>query len=425
MVAGQGRRVKLSADSGGAHLTYCTNIHPGETWEQTAHALRVHLPKVKAEFCPDQDFGVGLRLSAVAARDLLAPEAFAELQDILRSNGLYVFTINGFPYGTFHGTRVKEEVYQPDWRTPERLAYSNQLADLLARLLPEDDSIEGSISTVPGGFKPAVEGPETIKAMAENVLRHAAYLVHLRRVTGRSIALALEPEPCCVLETTEEAVNGFKRYLFNGGAITQMSKYTGSSRAEAEADLHRHLGICLDLCHAAVEFEDPGEAVDTLAAAGIAIPKVQISAGLRLPQVSKADIARIQPYDDTVYLHQVVARTERGLERYLDLDEAFAAYKEAEKPEWRVHFHVPIFLGDLDGFATTRPAVEKFLARQRQDPVTQHLEVETYTWDVLPEEHRKDDVVTNIVKEMRWAHDQLAHDQIAGERLESGDAAAQ
>ncbi|MFP6749683.1 MAG: metabolite traffic protein EboE [Alphaproteobacteria bacterium] len=403
--------MKLGPESGGAHLTYCTNIHPGETWEQTAHALRVHLPEVKSRFCPDQDFGVGLRLSAVAARDLLAPEAFAELQDILTSNGLYVFTINGFPYGTFHGVRVKEEVYQPDWRTPERVDYSNQLATILARLLPGGDTggepIEGSISTVPGGFKPAVEGPETIKEMAGNMLRHAAYLVHLRRVTGRTIALALEPEPCCVLETTEEAVNAFKRHLFNAAAVSPMSKYTGSSRAQAEADLHRHLGICLDLCHAAVEFEDPGEAVDALIAAGIAIPKVQISAGLRLPQVGKADIARLRTFDDAVYLHQVVARTERGLERYLDLDDAFAAFKAAEKPEWRVHFHVPIFLANLDGFATTRPAVERFLARQRQSPVTRHLEVETYTWDVLPEAHRKDDVVTNIVKEMRWAHGQL------------------
>ena len=399
--------MRLGPDNSGAHLTYCTNIHPGETWEEVSHALKVHLPAVKAQLCPDQEFGVGLRLSAATVRDLAAPEAFAELQDILDSGGMYVFTINGFPYGTFHGARVKEEVYQPDWRTHDRLAYSDQLADLLARLLPEDGAIEGSISTVPGGFKPDVQGPDTIRAMTDNVLRHVAYLVHLRRVTGRTIALALEPEPCCVLETTEEAVNAFKRHLFNGAAVTQMVKYTGASRAEAEADLHRHVGICLDLCHAAVEFEDPDEAVDALQAAGIAIPKVQISAGLRLPKVSKADIARIRPFDDAVYLHQVVARTARGLERYLDLGDAINTFKEAENPEWRVHFHVPIFLGELDGFATTRDAVEQFLARQVRDPVTRHLEVETYTWDVLPEEHRGNDVVTNIVKEMQWARAQL------------------
>ena len=103
----------------------------------------------------------------------------------------------------------------------------------------------------------------------------------------------------------------------------------------------------------------------------------------------------------------VVARTARGLDRYLDLGDAFEAFQEAERPEWRVHFHVPIFLAELDGFATTRPTVETFLAHQRRAPVTRHLEVETYTWDVLPEEHRRDDVVTNIVKEMQWAHSQL------------------
>ena len=401
--------MKLAPAKGGAHLTYCTNIHPGETWEEVSHALKVRLPAVKAQLCPDQDFGVGLRLSAATARDLQDPEAFAELQDILTTAGLYVFTINGFPYGTFHGARVKEGVYQPDWRTGDRLAYSNHLADLLVRLLPDDGSIDGSISSVPGGFKADVEGPETIRAMVDNMLRHAAYLVHLRRLTGRSIALALEPEPCCVLETTEEAVNAFKRHLFNGAAISQMAMYTGSSRADAEADLHRHLGICLDLCHAAVEFENPDQAVDTLQAAGISIPKVQISAGLRLPQVSKADIARIKLFDDEVYLHQVVAKTAYGMERYPDLGDAFASFKEAEKPEWRVHFHVPIFLAELDGFTTTRPAVEQFLARQAKNSVTDHLEVETYTWDVLPEEFRRDDVVTNIVKEMRWAQQQLGN----------------
>lgn len=399
--------MRLGPDKGAAHLTYCTNIHPGETWEEVAHALRVHLPAVKAQLCPEQDFGVGLRLSAAAAQDLAKPEAFAQLQDILASGGLYVFTINGFPYGTFHGARVKEEVYQPDWRTAERLAYSNQLADLLARLLPEDATIDGSISTVPGGFKPDVKGPDAVKAMAENLLRHTAHLVGLRRDTGRTIALALEPEPCCLLETTGEAVDLFKDHLYSAAAVAQLAELTGASQAEAEVDLHRHLGVCLDLCHAAVEFEDPDEAVAALQAAGIAIPKVQISAGIRLPRVSLSDIERIRPFDDAVYLHQVVARTGRGLDRYLDLTDAFAAFKEAEQPEWRVHFHVPIFLAELDGFATTRPAVEKFLARQARDPVTQHLEVETYTWDVLPEAHRKDGVVTNIVKEMRWAQSQL------------------
>ena len=399
----------LGPDQGDAHLTYCTNIHPGETWDEVAHALRVHLPAVKAQLCPEQDFGVGLRLSAAAAQDLTAPGAFAELQDILASGGLYVFTINGFPYGTFHGTRVKEEVYLPDWRTAERLAYSNQLADLLVRLLPEDGSIEGSISTVPGGFKPAVVGPETVNAMADNMLRHAAHLVALRRDTGLSVALALEPEPCCLLETTQEAVDFFKAHLYSADAAAQLARHTGASPAEAEADLHRHLGVCLDLCHAAVEFEDPDEAVAALQADAVAIPKVQISAGIRLPQVSGLDIERIRAFDDAVYLHQVVARTARGLDRFLDLGEAFAAFNEAEGPEWRVHFHVPIFLAELDQFATTRPAVESFLARQRRDPVTRHLDLETYTWDVLPAEFRRDDVVTNIVKEMQWARAELGH----------------
>ncbi|MDP6565359.1 MAG: metabolite traffic protein EboE [Alphaproteobacteria bacterium] len=399
--------MRLAGDND-VHLSYCTNIHPGETWAEVATALRQYLPAVKAKLCPGEDFGVGLRLSAAAADSLAEPAAFAELQQILADGGLYVFTINGFPYGTFHGARVKEGVYQPDWRAAERLAYSNRLADLMVELLPEDGSISGSISTVPGGFKPDVRGPADVAAMAATMLRHAAHLVELRRRTGRHIALALEPEPCCLLETTGEAVAFFQDHLFSAEALATLAAAAGLSLAEAETAARAHLGVCLDLCHAAVEFEQPGDAVTALDAAGIAIPKVQISAGLRLATVDAAGLDRLRPFNDDVYLHQVVARTEAGLERHLDLPEAFAAFDPARDREWRVHFHVPIFLADLDGFATTRPAVEAFLALQRRAPVTRHLEVETYTWEVLPPEHRRDDVVDNIVKELRWVRTQMA-----------------
>ncbi|MDP6346266.1 MAG: metabolite traffic protein EboE, partial [Alphaproteobacteria bacterium] len=245
-------------------------------------------------------------------------------------------------------------------------------------------------------------------AMAATMLRHAAHLVELRRRTGRHIALALEPEPCCLLETTGEAVAFFQDHLFSAEALATLAAAAGLSLAEAETAARAHLGVCLDLCHAAVEFEQPGDAVTALDAAGIAIPKVQISAGLRLATVDAAGLDRLRPFNDDVYLHQVVARTEAGLERHLDLPEAFAAFDPARDREWRVHFHVPIFLADLDGFATTRPAVEAFLALQRRAPVTRHLEVETYTWEVLPPEHRRDDVVDNIVKELRWVRTQMA-----------------
>ena len=192
--------MKLGA---GIHLTYCSNIHPGESWAEVRGNLARYVPAVRDRLIPEGEFGIGLRLSARAAEELSAPGALDELRQFLARERLYVFTLNGFPYGTFHGTRVKDEVYLPDWRDPQRLRYTNQLADLLAALLPDgsaaDRAIEGSVSTVPGAYKPALGGPQDVARMVDHLLQHVAHLVALRAHSGRSIALALEPEPNKVL----------------------------------------------------------------------------------------------------------------------------------------------------------------------------------------------------------------------------------
>jgi sugar phosphate isomerase/epimerase len=398
--------MKLNSHSG-AHLTYCSNIHPGESWAEVRAQIGTHLPKVKAELSPEQPFGIGLRLSAVAAQSLSERAAMDEFKHFLEAEDLYVFTVNGFPYGEFHGTPVKENVYLPDWRDDARLVYSNQLADILVELLPDDAAIEGSISTVPGAFKPAVSGDADVAAMADKLIRHAAYLWELRKRTGRTVSLELEPEPCCFIETIGEAVHFFRKHLFSADAIASMAERTGLSGAAAEAALRRHLGICLDLCHAAVEFEDPDQALETLAKAGIRIGKMQISAGLRFSAVDDATIELLRPFNDAVYLHQVVERQDGVLTRYVDLPEAFAASGKNEDREWRVHFHVPIFLDDLGRFATTQDFIRDILMRHRKSPITRHLEVETYTWDVLPPEYRNVDVDSAIVRELQWVRHQL------------------
>src|SRR5262245_39941973 len=234
--------MKLPGRAGGeAHLTYCTNIHRGETWDETRAALEKHLPAVKAKVAPGSAMGVGLRLSAIAADELSAPEALAQFTDFLARNNLYVFTINGFPFGPFHGTRVKEEVYQPDWRFAERLAYSNRLADLLSHLLPDERGLEGSISTVPATFGPIGRESGVLDAVAENLIRHASHLALLRERTGKTIALALEPEPMCYLETTEGAVQFFESHLYTKSAREKLAALTGFTPAQAEDALRRHL----------------------------------------------------------------------------------------------------------------------------------------------------------------------------------------
>jgi hypothetical protein len=387
-------------------LTYCTNVHPGETWDETFASLERYVLPIKRRVSPGQPFGVGLRISADAAATLAIPDHLAAFKDFLADHDLYVFTLNGFPYGRFHGTRVKEAVYLPDWQDAARLAYSDRLADILVELLPAGRDIEGSVSTVPGAFKPRVEGQRSIDAMVRNLVAHAVHLADIEARTGRTLRLALEPEPCCFLETIEEAVRFFEDHLFSAPARELVAQATG--RADGAEDLlRRHLGICFDVCHAAVEFEGE-DVLDRLVAAGIAVPKIQVSAALRLPNVDAAAADLLRPFDDGVYFHQVVERSNGGLTRYLDLDEALAALDGTERPrEWRVHFHVPVYREATGGFATTQDYLKAILARQRASPVAAHLEVETYTWGVLPEADRQGDLAHNIAREIEWTRREL------------------
>jgi hypothetical protein len=393
----------------GTHLTYCTNIHRGETWSETRAALERYLPEVKRKVAPDQRMGVGLRLSAFAAAELAGPEPLARFRDFLASNGLYVFTINGFPYGPFHGTRVKEEVYQPDWRFAERVSYSNRLADILIDLLPDEPDLDGSISTVPATFGPFGRKPSVLSAIAANLLKHVAHLVRLHEATGRIVTLAIEPEPMCYLETTDGAAQFFEDHLYDSAAVTTLAELAGLSRSEAEAALHRHLGLCFDVCHAAVEFEDAAASFARLARSGIPVLKLQLSAALRVPKVDGATVRQLKRFDDGVYLHQVVERRGDGsLVRFLDLGPAFEAVDGAIGHEWRVHCHVPVFHETLPVLATTQSFLREVLALHKRAPISRHLEVETYTFDVLPEELRTVDVATAVARELAWVQDQLA-----------------
>jgi hypothetical protein len=391
---------------GESHLTYCTNVHAGESLAEVERNLRLHVAEVKRLVCPDAPFGVGLWLSARAAEELRTAGALARLRELLDELGLYVFTLNGFPYGAFHGGAVKTAVYAPDWRDPRRLAYSNALAELLAELLP--DGVDGSISTLPCGFKPNLRA-EDHPLIADHLLQHAAHLHGLRRSSGKTIALALEPEPCCLLETTDEAVAFFARHLHGADATRRLSALTGEPAAEANALARRHLGVCLDACHAAVEHELPAEVVGKLQGAGIAIAKIQLSAGIRIARATAESVRALEPYLDPVYLHQVVARRGQTLERYVDLPAALAALAQrsddgtdgVEPAEWRVHYHVPIFLERLRALESTQPFLRDLLALQRAQQLSAHLEVETYTWDVLPSEHAQP-LAAGLARELRF-----------------------
>ncbi len=382
----------LTALPGAPHLGYCTNIHAGESWPEVHEVVRTMVSAVKARVSPDAPFGVGLRLSARAALALEAPGELARFRETLHERGLYVFTINGFPYGDFHGTRVKESVYRPDWTEPMRVEYTLRLARILAALLP--DSVRtGSVSTVPLGFRAAGVAGVRAAAMADALRRVATELAALTHATGKRVVLALEPEPACALETTVDAVRFFEDELF-------------ARAAQSEAAVRAHVGVCLDACHAAVELEEPKEAVARLEGAGIAIAKIQLTNAIEARgSEARAKLAR---FAEDTYLHQCVVRHGDGsVTRYLDLEEALG-HDFGEDAVLRTHFHVPIFLERLGELHGTQGFLRELLALVRARALTEHLEVETYTWDVLPAEHRQPSVVDDIARELAWVREVLA-----------------
>jgi hypothetical protein len=396
--------MKLDAPEG-AHLTYCTNIHPGETLGEVEKLLRTHVSDVKRRVSPDAPFGVGLRLAAHATTELDTPGALDRLRALLDEAGLYVFTLNGFPYGAFHDTHVKERVYQPDWLTDERVHYTEALVRVLAALLPE--GMDGSISTVPGCFGPRAKSPGAASQMARRLASVAAALVAVERTTGKRLVLALEPEPACFLETTAEVVTFFEGELFAAPSLAAFAEVTGLDDAGAERALRRHLGVCLDACHASVEFERPREALSALVSAGIAVPKIQLSAGLRAAPVDATVLEALRSFQDDVYLHQTVARDAAGsLVRFLDLDQALLAARATAFSELRVHFHVPIFEPELGPFSSTQDDLADLLRSAGE--LAPHLEVETYTFSVLPERFRSLSVTSAIARELEWARERLA-----------------
>lgn len=385
-------------------LPYCLNIHPGECLADIRDAIERHALAVKARVSPDAPYPLGLRLSAAAARELAEPPALDAFKDLLARHDLFVTGINGFPYGTFHNTAVKTAVYQPDWATQERLAYTARLATILAALLPEGRT--GNISTVPLGYKAAVAvTPPAVRLRQIAVM--AEFLHDLRQKTGREIILALEPEPDCLLEDTHDAVSWFEDELLHEG-LRWLSANRRRDAGDAEALLRTYIGLCLDTCHFSVAFEDPLAALFRFESAAIRVARVQLSAAIRAT-VSEASLARLADFIDPVYLHQTKLRLPRG--RILALPdltpETLALARQHPGCELRTHFHVPLFFDGDDTLASTNADLTPdFFAHVRRQGYP--LETETYTFDVLPPAIRPPSVTDCLAREHDWVLKRLA-----------------
>ena len=395
--------------SQGYHLTYCTNIHPGETWAAVFESLKTYLLPVKARVAPATPFAVGLRLSDVASRELEQGEQLAEFKAWLDENGLYVPIINGFPFGSFHGEVVKDDVHRPDWTTPERLAYTKRLARLLAALLPEN--LEGGISTSPLSYKHWLAGDaQQTAAVLQASTRHLAELVEelvkLRHQTGRQIHLDIEPEPDGVLENSAEFINYYEQYLLPQVSEHLQTRLGLSPQAATQAVLD-HVQLCYDVCHFALAYEEPAAVFAQLAARGIKVGRVQISAALKAdlpaaPEERRALLQQFEAFSESTYLHQVLVRNpDESITQYPDLPAALPYLLESKAREWRSHFHVPVFLERYHLLQSTQPEIQKVLQLLAVQPITSYLEVETYTWDVLPPAI-KQDLVTSIERELTW-----------------------
>lgn len=361
-------------------LTYCSNIHPGEGWADVMANLNAHVLDVKQRLGDQaqRPFPLGLRIAGQAATEVDA-KAVAEFQEWCHRHDAYLLTINGFPYGAFHNERVKENVYLPDWREAERVRYTQSLGDIAVQLQPDAQTL--SISTVPVAFKDGFSENDW-PAVLDNLQSVLAHFANLKQSTGVHVTLAIEPEPACVLETTGELLAFFQRL-----------------RPRLTLEQNAHLGVCFDCCHQAVEFEAPEECLQRLAEAEIPIAKVQVSSALQANTTD--EVGRLLRFNEPVYLHQAVARTsDGGLHAFSDLPEFEKALSEGLSPdECRVHFHVPIFLEHLGDCGTTQLFLKRLLPLLGSDVP---LEVETYSFGVLPEHLKTDSVGESIARELSW-----------------------
>jgi len=390
----------------GLHLTYCTNIHRGEDWRETFSGLEQYTLAVRQRVGISEPFGIGLRLSNQAARELAEPQTLLAFQKWLDQHGCYVFTINGFPYGRFHGGRVKEQVFAPDWTTRERLDYTNLLFDLLAQLVPP--GVEGSVSTLPGSFKEFIQersssshsysySPSKLAAISRNLWACVEHIARVSERTGRTLHLGVEPEPLGLFENTAETVAFF---------TAMRDEHPNEPR------LNAHLGVNYDACHFALQYESARAALEQFRRHDIKLSKLHLSSALKVRATPEVRTA-LRAFVDDVYLHQVIARATDGtLTRYKDLPLALDAINHQpstiNSPEWRIHFHIPLHSPATTLFDNTTDHLTELLDVLGENPkLCPHLEFETYTWEVLPPELKNESVVTQLVREYEWCLKQL------------------
>ncbi|MGR8932411.1 MAG: metabolite traffic protein EboE [Gammaproteobacteria bacterium] len=378
-------------------LTYCSNVHPANTYPDLEAVVTRFIGEVRKKRNAGS-MGSGLWINQSVADDLVQqPEKLQQFVHLLARSHIDLFTLNGFPYGNFHGQSVKERVYTPDWSDPQRSRYTRLLAEILAACLPDRVS-EGTISTLPLGFRHTWSEAKH-QASLEAFCQVARFLGDLKQRQGRSIRVCLEMEPDCVLETTDELIRFFRRDLPEKALALRIP----------EQLLRDHLGVCFDVCHQAVMFEDCAESLSRIAKEGISVGKIQVSSALVIVDPEQTNIDEtLAEFTEPRYLHQVRTLAGQRLVSSLDLPFALDDKSFPTAYPWRIHFHVPIHATLLaqDVLSTTQQAILDVLDFLKANPNHKpHLEVETYTWQVLPAFLRpKTDasLIAGLTDELNW-----------------------
>ncbi|MFD1164641.1 metabolite traffic protein EboE [Sphingobacterium daejeonense] len=392
-----------------SHISYCSNIHPGEAWPDHFQELKKHLPKIKAAVSPDQNFGLGLRLSAQAAEDLKDPQKLLEFKIWLKDNGIYVFTMNGFPYGDFHIKEVKDQVHAPDWTSAERFQYTKTLFDLLNELL--ENGQEGGISTSPLSYRFWFEDKSQAwkskrDLCTKNILLIAEYLFQKEVSTGKYMHLDIEPEPDGMLEDSQEFIEWYSEELIPM-AISYFQEKEKLDADQAKAIINRYICLCYDVCHFALEYEDHEKCMAKLEELKIKIGKFQVSSALKVKLSEDSETRenqknKLKEFNEPIYLHQVIAKDSTGnLIKYKDLPDALNDSNDSTHVEWRSHFHVPIFLESYGKLDSTQEDILKVVRLHNEKQRTNHIEVETYTWGVLPKTLQVP-IEESISREINW-----------------------
>lgn len=386
------------------HVTYCSNIHLGESWKEHWKELKTYLPKIKKQVSPDTPFALGLRLSNQASIELLQKENLKAWKNWMEQESLYIVSINGFPFGGFHTDVVKENVYLPDWSKEERLDYTIRLFSLLKEVLPAGE--EGGVSTPPLSYSffdsNDLEKKQRRQICTKNIIRILVHLIHVKIETNQTLHLDIEPEPDGVLGTFFDFIRWYEEELIPT-ALPILSETFGTSSEIGKQIILDHIRLCLDVCHLAVSFEMNPFLFSELNRTGIKVGRMQVSSALKVRFENQPNeiLELLKPFDEKKYLHQVISSLPDGTKvSYRDLGFAIE-HGSTPKEEWRIHFHVPIFLKSYGTFSSTQEELLFGLEEQKKSPFTNLLEIETYTWGVLPSSLQMP-LEASITREIQW-----------------------